>query len=94
MDHDDVGRSRDGEQPRHERKSHRHVVEGSRLAHPRSDEGRLEEHAWPGDDGMLGVQDEEPVGLDGRVEDLERSQGRGSIAGRHHPRLCLCQGAQ
>jgi hypothetical protein len=84
----------DGEQPRHEREAHREVVESLVAAHRRADEGRLVHDAGPVGEGRLRVQDEEPVALNGGVEEPEEAPRGGEVAAHHNPGLGVRKGSE
>ena len=88
VDEDDVWLTGDREEPRHQRKSHRYVVEQGRMAHPGPYERRLVTHTRTGRDGMAGAQHEDPVALEVRIQDFECLLGRGPVAGHDNSWRC------
>ena len=85
---DHVGGTDRREQPRDEGQAHRQVIQPlAGVAHPGSDERRLEDHAIALGQGRLGGEHEQAVALHRGLQRIEQRPRRGEITAGHDPRL-------
>ena len=54
----------------HEGQPHRQIVERGQVPHARADKRRLRDDASTKGDPLLGIEDKDPIALDGGVEEL------------------------
>ena len=88
MQQHDVGRAHRREQPRDERQAHRQVVQPlAGVAHPGSDERRLEDHTVARGQRRLRREHEQPVALHGLLERVEQRSRGGEVPAGDDPRL-------
>ncbi len=84
----DVGRAHRREQAGNERQAHRQVVQLlAGVAHPGSDEWRLEDHTVASGQRGLRGEHEQPVALHGPLERVQQSSRCGEVSAGDDARL-------